>query len=173
MRIGDRLLFLRYALPCASTLVRRGVISQDQVNRMITLVSKNQLPPEGAESIFKVANAMCTIIARRMGKRLIDDEVIRQYFLMEHSKVVDDRFSLMKDFDPTDCRTYAGKVVKVNKDTALVKTSLGEKKYRTIFARDVKENDDVAVHFNFIVERVPDQILKRIKEDNKEIADER
>lgn len=164
MRIDDRLLFLRYALPCAGTLVKRGVVSQGQVNGMISLVSKNRLPPEGAEGIFKVANAMCTVIARRMGKESIDADVIRQYFLLEHSRVVDDRFELMGDFNPVDCKTYAGKVVEAGADSALVKTTLGERRYKMVFAKDVKKGDNVAVHFDFVIEKIPDSIVKRMNE---------
>jgi hypothetical protein len=162
MRIDDRLLFLRYALPCAGTLVKRGAISQAQVDKMIDLVSKDRLPPEGVESVFKVANAMCTVIAKRMGKESIDDEVIRQYFIMEHSKVVDDRFSLMKDFNPVDCKTYTGKVIGLENGEAIVSTVLGKRSYKTIFAKNVKENDDVVVHYDYVIEKISSRTAKKV-----------
>lgn len=163
MNSEDRLLFLRYALPCASTLVRRGKVSQDRIDEMTRLVSENRPPPEGAEKIFVVANAMCDAIASRTGKRVVDSEVIRTYFLLEHSKVVDDRFALMKDFNPVDCKTYPGKVVSIGTGSAVVETALGRKDYRTTFAEGVRPGDDVAVHFDYIVERINPETVERMK----------
>ena len=162
MRIDDRLLFLRYALPCAGTLVKRGTVTQEHVDNLIKLVSEDRLPEEGAESIFKVANAMCTVIALRMGKKTIDAEVIRQYFLLEHSKVVDDRFELMGDFNPVDCKTYAGKVISRGVGSAVVETVLGRKVYKTNFADNAKPSDDVVVHYDYVVEKLDRETVEKM-----------
>lgn len=160
----DRLLFLRYALPCASTLVRRGNVTQDHVSNLTKMVSQNKIPPEGSESMFVVANAMCDKIAKRMGKSQVDSEVIRTYFLLEHSEVVDDRFKLMKDFNPVDCKTYPGKVISTGSQTAVVETSLGRKDCKMIFAPDVKEGDDVVVHYDYIIERITSETAQKMSQ---------
>ncbi len=160
----DRLLFLRYALPCAGTLVKRGNVTKQYVDRLVEQVSRNEAPGAGAENMFKVANAMCDSIAERMGKPSTDAEVIRRYFLFEHSRVVDDRFNLMKDFNPVDCRTYAGRVIRAGDGSAVVETRLGQKVYRTIFAKDVRKNDMVVVHFDFVVEKVSKEVAERMAE---------
>lgn len=167
MKIENRLLFLKYALPCAGTLVMRGNVPQEYVDHLVQLVSKGKVPEEDAESMFKVANAMCEFIAKRSGKETIDDDVIRQYFLMEHSRTVDDRFELMKDFDPVDCKTYACKVVEADGDSALLETPLGKRTYKTIFERDVKPGDNVVVHWGFIVERIPESLARKMEEKRK------
>ncbi len=154
----DRLLFLRYALPCAGTLVKRGNVSKEYIDSLVGMVAEGIPPTENAEQMFKVANAMCDSVADRMRKPSVDAEVIRRYFLFEHSKVVDDRFELMKDFNPVDCRTYAGKVVDMAGESAVVETILGRKRYRTPFVRDLKEGEDVVVHFDFVVERLPTDV---------------
>ena len=163
MEIEDRALFLKYALPCAGTLVKRGVVSQAHVDHLVALVSEGHVPVEKEEEMFKVANAMCKHIAERMGKPKIDSEVIREYFLLEHSKVVDERYELMRDFNPVDCRTYAGVVLKIEEGHATVRTNLGERVYRTTFARDLKENDKVAVHFDFVIEKISNQTAKKMQ----------
>lgn len=162
MKIEDRLLFLKYALPCAGTLVKRGAITQDYLDDLVHTVSEGKVPAEDAESIFKVANAMCTKIGERMNKASIDAEVIRTYFLLEHSAVVDDRYALMKDFDPVSCRTYARTIVEAGKDYAIIETGSGRKKYRTDFAKSVREGDCVIVHWNFVVEKVPETFSERM-----------
>lgn len=162
MEISDRMLFLKYALPCAGTLVKRGVVSQVYVDGLIRKVSSGELPEAGAESIFKVANAMCGFLARKEGKSIIDSGVIRDYFLMKHSEVVDERYALMKDFNPADCRTYAGRVLKAAEGRATVDTPLGEREYRTDFCKDAKEGDTVAVHFDFVIEKVSAETASRM-----------
>lgn len=164
MTIVDRLLFLKYALPCAGTLVKRGGVSQDYVDRLILQVSRGSEPDRGAERMFVVANVMCTRIAKEMHKKSVDSEVIRNYFLFNHSKVVDDRFDLMKDFNPVDCKTYAGKVIDVHDGYATVETVLGRKKYNTIFEKGVKKNDDVVVHFDFIIEKILPETAEKMNE---------
>ncbi len=158
----DRLLFLKYALPCASTLVKRGKASQEYVDSLVELVSSGKVPEESAESMFKVANAMCESIGRRMGKEEIDSDVIRQYFLLEHSEVVDDRYALMGDFNPADCKTYSGKVIEVTADSAIVETKLGRRRYRTTFVKEVKKGGIVVVHWNFVIEKAPEEFVSRM-----------
>ncbi len=162
MNAEDRLLFLRYALPCAGTLVRRGKVSQDYVNSLIRLVSEDKLPPEGTEKMFIVASTMCSKIANRLGKAEIDQDVIRTYFLFEHGEVVDDRFALMKDFNPVDCKTYPGKVIDVEATSAVVETNLGSKAYSIIFAKGVKPGNSVVVHYDYIIEKISEDAVKRM-----------
>jgi hydrogenase maturation factor len=162
MEIDDRLLFLKYALPCASTLVSRGNTTQAYIDKLIRMVSQGKVPKEKAEKMFKVANVMCDHWAKKMHKDVIDDSVIRKYFLLEHSQVVDDRYELMKDFNPVDCKTYPGKVMKVNGSSAMVKTRLGTKRYRTTFAKEVKEGDVVVVHYDFIIEKAPKRYVNKM-----------
>jgi len=49
MIIKDRLLFLKYALPCACTLVKRGKILQSEVDRAVRLVAAGKVPEKGFE----------------------------------------------------------------------------------------------------------------------------
>jgi hypothetical protein len=166
MRIAtteDRILFLKYALPCAGTLVKRGKTTKEHVESLVKLVSAGRAPEEDAESMFKVATTMCDSIATRIGKESVDSDVIRQYFLLEHSEVVDDRHALMRDFDPISCKTYVGSVQDARGGEATVRTILGDRRYRTDFTKTLKVGDNVVVHWNFVVEKVPDVFLKRME----------
>ena len=126
------------------------------------MVASNDAPKYDAEDIFKIAEAMCDAIRERMGKSDVDSQVIRQYFLLEHSDVVDDRYNLMGDFDPVSCKTRMGRVITIGADHAIVETSLGKSQYRTEFARDLKPGDNVVVHWDFIVEIVPRDFAKLV-----------
>jgi hypothetical protein len=161
MRFRDdksRILFLRYALPCAATLVKRGNVKAGLIRKAITDVSLGK-PIEGhPEKIFKTAISMCNRIARRKARNFIDQDVIRTYFLFEHDKAIDRRYKLYKDFDPQGCRTYPGLVI----GAGAVRTILGKKKYRTNFTPNIKKGDKVVIHRNFTVERIDKTLFRRL-----------
>ncbi len=152
MNISDRILFLKYALPCAGTLVKRGSVSQEEWDDSIRNLSNGHAKP-GAENTFKVATAFCTLMAKDAGESEISENTIRRYFLSEHDTVVDRRAEEMGDFLPDDCRIYAGKVADVAENRAIVETQRGKLEYRTDFCK-VREGDTVVVHWDFVVEHV-------------------
>lgn len=162
MKVVDRLLFLKYALPCSGAFVKRGEVSQEHINNLVKLVSEDKVPNEAAESMFKVANVQCEAIAKRMGKDSIDAEVIRQYFLLEHNKVVDETAKLVRDFNPAVCKTYAGRVAEVDKDSALVETSIGKRRYKILFVKDIKKNDMVSLHYDFVIECISKSLAEKM-----------
>ena len=159
----DRLLFMKYALPCAVTLVSRGSVEKDDIENLIDAVKKGRQIPEGAEKIFKVAMSACSLIALDSHKEFIDIDVIHNYFLYGHDDVIDRRFDEMRDFDPEACRVRPGIVKHIFKDSAVVLNSAGEKRYRTDFVPDLKIGDRVATHRDFVVEKISADAEKRMK----------
>ncbi|MBL7160823.1 MAG: hypothetical protein ISS93_03170 [Candidatus Aenigmarchaeota archaeon] len=150
MNPNDRLLFLKYALPCGQTLVKRGELSQGKLDSLIQKVSCSLDVPD-AERIFKVAYAHCSLLAKRAGKP-IDQKIIRQYFLEKHDEVIDKRFQEMRDFDPVQCQVLRGEVLEAG-EKAVVKTPSGTREFRTDFAPDLERGDRVILHWDFVVEK--------------------
>jgi hydrogenase maturation factor len=158
----SRLLFLKYALPCADTLVERGVVSRKLIKESIKNISINKKISGHPEKIFKTANSMCGKIARRAGKKSINKNDIRKYFLFEHDKVVESRYKSFKDFDPMQCRVFSGRVTKIKNKRALVQTIIGSKKYKTSFIPNLKIGDYVVVHRKFAVEKINEGLFKKL-----------
>lgn len=156
---ASRKLFFRYAVPCSETLAKREVITQKYQKSLVKSVILNKKIPKDAENIFKVASSMCEKTAKKLGKKSIDKEVVRRYFLFGHDKVVDRRYKIFKDFDPMLCRLYSGKVL-VSGNRALVQTITGDKEYRTSLI--VKKGDYVVVHRDFIVEKISKKLAKEL-----------
>jgi hypothetical protein len=156
----DRLLFLKYALACSDSKIRRKEMPEEVAVRVIGLISKNEVPAEPVEGYFKIAMGMCKMIAKRMGKSEIDAGVIRQYFLIEHPKVVDEqcKLNLVDPPDPIRCKARVGTVIKTDGDLAVVETPTGKETDKTVFAKDVKEKDKVIVHLDFIVEKMSPEV---------------
>ncbi|MEM5803509.1 MAG: hypothetical protein QW350_02095 [Candidatus Aenigmatarchaeota archaeon] len=164
MQIKNRKLFFCYALPCAQTFVKRGKISQEDLDKIIKNFSRGKMPKKGFESIFLVANNMLKIIAMKMGKDKIDMKVIRQYYLVDHDKVVDKRYEEVGDFDPIACKIRVGEVLSIKDNKAIIKTEFGIKEYKTDFVKKLRVGDRVIVHYDFIVEKFTKKIEKDLKE---------
>lgn len=162
----DRMLFMKYAVPCAGTLVKRGKLQQEDVNNLVDVLKNDGKMPENCEKNFTVAMAACSLIAMDGGKSVVDSDVIREYFLLKHDDVIDKRYEEMGDFDPEACRTRMGIVLSVEKNRAMVLTSQGKDNYRNDFT-DVKEGDSVIVHWNFIVEKLDKKWRERMECEKK------
>ena len=149
----SRLLFMRYALPCAGTLVKRHIMTQKQWDDLIDAVKNGRKVPKDSEKVFKVAFAACSMIAMDKKKRFIDSEVIREYFLFKHDDVINKRYEEMRDFDPEACRTKAGTVEEVKEGLATVKTRSGKGDFRVDFVKDLRKGDTVVIHWDFVTEK--------------------
>lgn len=163
MKSKDRLVFLRYAVPCIDTLVERGNVKKSFAKNLISSVSKGKAP-EDTEKLFKVAFSACKKIAKRMGKKEIDSDVVRQYFLFEHDELIDIRYKKFGDFNPFECKTYPGIVLKTKKNKALIRIPFKTKVYRTDFVKNLKKNDHVVVHREFVVEKINMNLLNKLDE---------
>jgi hydrogenase maturation factor len=157
-----RLLFLKYAIPCSETLARRGVITKKYQRNLMRAVFFNKKIPENSENIFKVAGLMCEKTARGLGKKSIDQDVIRKYFLFRHDRVVDKRYKIFKDFDPIQCRLYSGKISSLKKRVATVQTIIGKRNYKTDISKSLSAGDFVVVHRDFIIEKIDENLAQKL-----------
>ena len=163
----DRTLFMKYALPCAGTLVKRGSITQEKWDELIDIVKNEGKIPDGAERIFKVAFAACSLIALDR-KTEIDKGVIHEYYLFGHDKVIDKRYGEMGDFDPDMCRIRPGIVKSFENGFVTVENSSGTGKYRADYCK-VAKGDLVTTHWNFIVEKISEEMAEKMKKQKIEL----
>lgn len=157
-----RTLFFRYAVPCSETLAKRGVITQKYQRNLMKAVFLNKRILKNSENIFKIAGSMCEKTAKKLGKKFMDEEVIRRYFLFNHDKVVDRRYKIFRDFDPLTCRLYSGRVISIKNRKATVQTIIGRKKYRIYPFQKIKAGDYVVVHRNIAIERISGSLAKKL-----------
>ncbi len=165
----SRELFMHYAVPCAGTLVKRGTMKKEHWDMLVSCLKSRKKIPKGAEKDFKVAFAACTIIAMDSKKKVIDNEVIREYYLFSHDAMIDKRYEEMGDFDPYMCRIRAGVVESVGEGFALVRNSSGTRKYRTDYASGLKKGDFVTIHWDFVVEKISKSTAEKMIEQKKEL----
>jgi hypothetical protein len=160
--IKDKELFLRYAIPCGEVLVNRGELREELLRGLNDSVRNKQEIETPIENVFKVATRMCTILAKQMGKKEIDSEVIRKYFLLEHEKAIRWRKQIKPDINVRECLVYPGRVLRIDPDGILVKTKLGERLFRADFAEGLKPKDWVSVHYDYVSEKMKTDHVNRM-----------
>ncbi len=104
---------------------------------------------------------MCTLLARDMGKKEIDRDVIRRYFLFEHGKAVMWRSRFFPDVNPRDCLVYPARVLD-SRDRLMLRTPLGERIAKNSFETELRRNDWVSIHYDQIAERIDAETAKRM-----------
>jgi hypothetical protein len=162
--IKNKELFLRYAIPCGEVLVKRGELKEELLRQLNDSVKNRQEIDVPIERVFKVATRMCSILAKQMGRKEIDEEVIRRYFLLEHEKAIRWRRQIKPDIRLEDCMVHPGRILSIGPDKVLVKTKTGEKLFRNDFAEGLKNRDWVSVHYDYIAEKIKkDQVDKMLE----------
>ncbi|MBI2675271.1 MAG: hypothetical protein HYX24_02340 [Candidatus Aenigmarchaeota archaeon] len=166
IEIADKRLFLRYAIPCTSTLVKRGTVKKELVNELLDYALRKREMQTDIRETFPVAYLACRKIAQNRGKGEIGPEEIREYFWNLHDDVIERRFEEKRDFDKDDCRIWAGKVLRLLEDNrAEVLTQRRERIFRNAFEPHLKKDDYVVTHYDFITEKVSRENAKAIWED--------
>ncbi|MEM5812392.1 MAG: hypothetical protein QXN71_03065 [Candidatus Aenigmatarchaeota archaeon] len=159
--ITDKELFLRYAIPCGEVLVRRGSLDQNLLKKAEQIVTDGKDSKIDIERMFPVAVKMCTLIAQRMGKKAIDSDVIRRYFLFEHEKAVRWRAKIYPDVIPEKCIVYPARVLRSGK-LLIVNTPTGRKILDKKFVPEAKRYDWLSIHYSYASEKIPTETAKRM-----------
>ena len=166
LEIADKDLFLKYAVPCGEVLVSRGSLDRKTLEGFRRVVADGRRISDDIAESFPVAARMTSIIAQRMGKEKIDEEVIRRYFLFEHDHAVRWRASIWNDVRIDECLIQPGRIVRREGDSLVVNTPSGEKTFRGEFVPEAGRGDFVTLHYDFISEiagRKNFETLKRMR----------
>jgi hydrogenase maturation factor len=159
---ASRSLWFRYAAPCGKVFVKRGVIDEVYFNNLIDSVARNEIPV-GTEKTFDFALKMCSDVAKKLHKKKIDEEVVREYFWIAHDRAARLRYEKFHDFDLNECIVYPGRVLSiVENNRALVSTPIKSFNYRTDFVPTLKKGNDVTVHYEFIPEIISGEDAKML-----------
>jgi hydrogenase maturation factor len=164
--ITDKELFLRYAIPCGEVLVNRGTLDPRLLKKAERIVTDGKSANIKPEEMFPTAAKMCTLLAHKMGKKTIDQEVIRRYFLFEHEKAVRWRMKLYPDVIPEKCIVFPARVLRSG-ELLLVNTAQGKRILDTRFAPEVKRGDWVSTHYSYASEKIPSETAKRMLRKRK------
>jgi len=161
--IANKKLFLQYAIPCGQVLVKRGTLDSKLLESLRKDVVSDKDIDLDISSLFPVASKMCTIIAKNMGRDIIDDDIIRRYFLIEHEKAIRWRAQIFPDISLKECFVYVGKVIKADEKT-IVKTQNGERVLDNNLWTELKKGDFITTHYDYVAERIPPELARKVLE---------
>jgi len=160
-KVTNKRLFLKYAFPCGKVLVSRGNITKEFLDEIKESIVKNKPLKEDYIKPFKVALFFSSDIAKKQGKKIIDEEVIHKYYLEGHDEVVEWRADLKPDIVVSSCRIKPGKILNTNKD-ATVKTPIGTMEVKLDFIPNAKIGDFITVHYDYGCEIISEELAKKL-----------
>ncbi len=167
----DKLLFFKYTLPCllpgqpvrltGGELMRE--VSESRIKGFILQVSEGKVPDIDISKTFRTAYPLCEMIATTMGKSSIDAEVIREYFLLEHNAMIPARIAEGEKFDSVACKTYAGRILSINGNRAVLDTDAKKKDYDVSLLKDARVGDRVATHFDYVSDKISAEMEMKMR----------
>lgn len=169
MEIKDKVLFLRYAVPCGQVLVKRGWMKQKDLDSLRKQAAEGDVKASNKDlhAAFAEASLMLERTANSEGKSVIDEQVIRHYFLSHvHAKLAEKRSAEFKDFSPEECKVWAGRIMRLRGLSALVELPCGRREIRMDFVQGAKEGDVVTVHYSYACEKISGSLAESINKNS-------
>jgi hydrogenase maturation factor len=151
-------LFLRYAIPCGSVLVKRGKITQEKLDELKNSLLEGKKINDNLEEIFTFAMKMLDLTLKEMDKEKIDEEVIHKYFWEKHASAVSERSKTHKDIPVQKCFVLPGKVI----SKGLVDTPLGKRELDFSFLNNPKIGDYITLHYDYACEMIDEKTADRL-----------
>lgn len=114
-----RRVFFCYALPCLEIYVKFEKIEIKTAEQVRHDFGSGKDVPQYIESFFVKAKSRCETTAKNANKDKIDSEAVRQCFLFEHDKYVDEDVIAGIKINALHCKTYPGKIVYIMHDKCM------------------------------------------------------
>jgi len=173
-RIVNPAFFLKYAYPCIEFWYKNEKLARelekpwaDEFYKIIspTLLKKLRLIAQGKEKLnSKIERKLEKLVPfafyflKKLGKKdkgevVIDEEIIRNYFLSLHEKVLGMRKKKYKKIFEL-CKIKEGMIVELRKKYAKVKIGKKYREVRLDFIDNPKVGDRVRIHFFYACEKI-------------------
>ena len=152
----DETYFLRYAYPCAFVIRQRAEIDDSLLEKLRkAAVNDEPVERELIEKIFFRAFRRIKKIAEELSKDCWDKEIIKEYFVNRHNKLIDagiEEYSKAPKTLRELCKVYKAKVVEKKGDVIIVEYN---SKRRPVLSDFVKAEvgDEVMIHYGYAVEK--------------------
>jgi len=153
-----RILFLKYAFPCAGVTLARGKITQKEYSGL-EKAARTSAPVEWKtlERIFAPAWRRIRESARELNADPRDLQTIREYYLKFHNQYIaakDGSYAHAPEILCRLCRVEKGKIVSMGDDFFIVKIRSITRPVSRMLCKDASIGDTVSVHYGYAVEKV-------------------
>jgi hypothetical protein len=151
--------FLKYAFPCAFITLQRGAIDLKTYKMLErAAVQGESLPRSMLEKVFAAADRRMDILVKEQGYEKWSMKLVRDYYWKWHDRFIKDgegSYGFAPEIIKELCRVLPGTVVKVGKETAVVKLKGGKvRPVMTLLVGALKKGDKVMVHYGYACEKL-------------------
>lgn len=150
--------FFKYAFPCAFLPFKRGEITEKGYDKLKRQFCEGESPSKKElEKTFPFAFKMIKRLAKRMKRNYWDIDVIKEYWVREHNRIIDAKESYFKsksDRFRDLCRINKAGVISTRGNVLIVKYGNKKRKVYSTIVPYIKRGDIVTIHFSYAIEKV-------------------
>ena len=150
--------FLKYAFPCANTLLCNNQITKKEFKELQKDVLEGKtVHRERLLKLFPAAFRRISEVADKINKCVWDSEVIRHYFIDEHNEYIDRGEGNYKNFPKTFrnfCKVYKAEIVKKEGRFLSVKYNSMKREVLADLVPEAEKGDVVTIHQGYAVEKI-------------------
>lgn len=150
--------FFRYAFPCAHILVKMGSLKKEKFKELEKKFNSGKSPSkEELEKIFPAAFRRIKMLAKKMKKDYWDLEVMKEYWLKEHNKIIDKNDG---NYKPTSadfkdfCKVHKTKVIDKQDNLLTIKYGSKTRKVVNHLISTLEIGNTIIVHHNQAIEKI-------------------
>ncbi|MDP7141111.1 MAG: hypothetical protein QF362_02805 [Candidatus Woesearchaeota archaeon] len=148
--------FLKYAFPCAFIIREKEEINENKLKELETAAINNiPLTRTELEKIFYRAFEKIERFAKETNRNKWDINLIRNYFLKQHNKEIEEGKGFYATAPPTIkelSKVYIGKVLEKNNDILTIKTEKGERKVLNHLVPEAQIGNNITIHYGYGIE---------------------
>lgn len=164
--MGPEIFFLKYAFSCSFVLFSRGEINKKEHNLLYKSAKEEMLylPIKKIEKIFWRALRFVSSIS--------NPDLVQKYWWFDHNNYLkSDKFKSIGNELIKECLVIPCRVVSVSENKVRVKSPFFDEimELKTDFV-DVRLNDKVTKHYDYICEKIPESLYLRIGESLKKLG---
>ena len=150
--------FFKYAFPCAFLKLKGEEITKREYYEMERkFYNGSSIGKKNLERIFKPAFIRIKRLAERMQKDYWSIDVIKEYWLKEHNKLIDkndggwaEQQYRFKDL----CKIHRAEIIEEKSKSLVVKYGNRKREVYNVLVPDAKKGDSVTIHFSYAIEKV-------------------
>ncbi len=158
-----RILFLKYAFPCAGVTLARGKITQKEYDAL-EKAARTSRPVKWKmlERIFAPAWRRIREVARELNADPREANTIRRYYLEFHNKYIknnDGSYADAPEALKKLCRVEKARIVGKGDDYYIIKIGAKKRPVSSMICHNASVGDTVSAHYGYAVEKLNPNIF--------------
>lgn len=150
--------FFKYAFPCTFLKFNRGEITKKEYGELEKKFIVGDSPSKKElEKIYPFAFKMIKRLAKRTRRAYWGIDVIKEYWLREHNKIIesDEPYYKCETSEFKDsCKVHKAEVIEKKRNTIIVRYGNKKREVYNAIVPDAKKGNIVTIHFDYAIEKL-------------------